>query len=107
MDFYTKISPTFAGKKFQIPTPTCCPDCRQKRRLSFRNERNLYRRICDASGKQIISMYKPDNGYIIYDKSVRRSDARDPQPSTSQVGKSHENGQYLCPVYAPYGMHEV
>lgn len=61
LDFYNKISPTFAGKKFQIPTPTLCPEERQRRRLAFRNERNFYRRTCDASGKQIISMYHPDN----------------------------------------------
>jgi hypothetical protein len=60
MEFYDKISPTFAGEKFQIPTPTLCPDCRQQRRLSFRNERNLYKRKCDASGKDIISIYAPD-----------------------------------------------
>ena len=67
----------FAGKKFQIPTPTLCPEERQRRRLSFRNERNLYRRTCDASGKQIISIYSPDKAYKIYDQKIRRSDSRD------------------------------
>jgi hypothetical protein len=37
LDFYNKISPTFDGQKFQIPTPTLCPEERQRRRLSFRN----------------------------------------------------------------------
>jgi hypothetical protein len=86
LDFYAKISPTFAGQKFQIPTPTLCPEERQRRRLSFRNERNLYRRTCDASGKQIISIYKPDPAasdgaskpYKVYDQKIRRSDVRDP-----------------------------
>lgn len=78
LDFYNKASPTFAGEKFQIPTPNCCPDCRQQRRLSFRNERNLYRRTCDASGKQIISMYSPDCGYKIYDQKIWQSDAWNP-----------------------------
>jgi hypothetical protein len=86
LDFYAKISPTFAGQKFQIPTPTLCPEERQRRRLAFRNERNLYRRTCDASGKQIISIYKPDSAasdgaskpYKVYDQKIRRSDARDP-----------------------------
>lgn len=78
MNFYAKISPTFAGKKFSIPNPTLCPDCRQRRRLAFRNERNLYRRTCDASGKQIISIYSPDKPYKVYDQKIRRSDAWDP-----------------------------
>lgn len=78
LDFYAKISPTFAGQKFAIPTPTLCPEERQRRRLAFRNERNLYRRTCDASGKQIISIYSPDKPYKVYDQKIRRSDSRDP-----------------------------
>ncbi len=77
MEFYDKISPTFAGQKFQIPTPTLSPDERQKRRLAFRNERNLYRRTCDASGKQIISIYSPDKPYKVYDQKIWWSDSRD------------------------------
>jgi hypothetical protein len=57
LEFYDKISPVFSSpdstesglKKFQIPTPNFCPDCRQQRRLSFRNERKLYKRKCDLS----------------------------------------------------------
>ncbi len=44
--------------------------------MSFRNERHLYRRTCDASGKQIVSIYKPDNGYKVYDQKVWYSDSR-------------------------------
>ncbi len=77
-DFYAKISPTFAGKKFAIPTPRLSPQERQRRRLAFRNERNLYKRTCDASGKQIISIYSPDKSYKVYDQKIRWSDSRDP-----------------------------
>ena len=78
VDFYAKISPTFNGQKFPIPTPTLCPEERQRRRLSFRNERKLYHRQCDASKKSIISIYSPDKPYKVYDQKVRRSDSRDP-----------------------------
>jgi hypothetical protein len=78
LDFYDKISPTFNGKKYQIPTPTLCPEEREKRRLSFRNERNLYKRTCDASGKQLISMYSPDKPFKVYDQKIWRSDQRNP-----------------------------
>jgi hypothetical protein len=78
MEFYTKISPIFDGMKCQIPTPTLCPEERQRRRLSFRNERKLYKRKCDATGKDIISIYSPDKPYTVYDQKYRRSDARDP-----------------------------
>ena len=76
--FLEKISPTFAGIKYQIPSPTLCPDCRQQRRLSFRNERNLYRRKCDASGKDIIAMHSPDKPHRVYDQKIWRSDDWDP-----------------------------
>jgi len=81
LEFYDKISPKFPSPqpsplgerefiKFSIPTPTLCPDCRQKRRLSFRNERNLYKRDCDATGKQIISIYSPDKPYKVYSQDI-------------------------------------
>lgn len=77
MDFYNKISPTFAGQKFQIPAPTLSPDERQRRRLAFRNERHLYTRYCDASKKPIISIYSPDKPYKVYDQKIRWSDSWD------------------------------
>lgn len=78
LNFYEKISPTFNGVKFAIPTPTLCPEERQRRRLSFRNERKLYRRQCDASKKSIISIYSPDKPYKVYDRDIRISDSRNP-----------------------------
>ena len=49
-----------------IPHPTLCPDCRQQRRLAFRNERSLYHRQCDLCKKQIISVYSPDKPLTVY-----------------------------------------
>jgi len=62
--FYHKISPTFAGKAFEIPAPSLCPECREIRRLSWRNERSLYKRKSDKSGKEIVSMFSPDKNDI-------------------------------------------
>lgn len=78
LEFYDKISPTFDGIKYPIPTPTLCPEERQRRRLLFRNERKLYKRKCDASGKDIISIYAPNAPYKVYDQKFRWSDERDP-----------------------------
>ncbi|MDR2190488.1 MAG: hypothetical protein LBP53_04820 [Candidatus Peribacteria bacterium] len=86
MDFYEKISPTFNGKKFLIPTPTLCPEERARRRLAFRNERKLYRRKCDFSGKSIISIYSPDKPFKVYDQKIWRSD----QWNTLDYGKSYD-----------------
>ncbi|MDD5770253.1 MAG: hypothetical protein PHE25_04735, partial [Candidatus Gracilibacteria bacterium] len=60
--------------KYLIPPPTLCPDCRQQRRLSFRNERKLYKRKCDATGEEIISIYSPDKKYKVYDQNYWWSD---------------------------------
>ena len=92
MEFYEKVSPTFpswgvapwngdgvvAPKKYLIPPPTLCPDCRQQRRLAFRNERKLYKRKCDATGNDIISIYSPDKPYTVYHQDYWWSDAWDP-----------------------------
>src|SRR3989344_3955691 len=48
-----RLSLTLDGKKFDLPPPRDCPDCRQQRRMSFRNERTLYRRKCDITGKDL------------------------------------------------------
>ena len=78
LEFYEKVSPTFNGKKYSIPSPTLCPDCRQQRRLSFRNERKLYKRKCDATGRDIISIYSPDKPFRVYHQDFWWSDKWDP-----------------------------
>lgn len=65
-EFYEKISPEVLKQKFIIPFPTLCPDCRQQRRLSCRNEKSLYTRKCDQSGDNIISIYSPDKPYKVF-----------------------------------------
>ncbi len=69
LEFYDKISPIFKDRKYSIPTPKLCPECREQRRLSFRNERNMYKRKCDATGKNIISIYSPDTKLRIYEQN--------------------------------------
>ncbi len=78
LEFYSKVSPIFDWKKYLIPSPTYCSDCRQQRRVAFRNERSLYRRKCSSSGKEIISIYSPDKPYIVYDQNVWWTDAYNP-----------------------------
>ena len=77
LEFYNKISPVFDWKKYEVPTPTFCPECRQQRRLSFRNERKLYKRKCDATGENIISIYSTDKNYKVYSSDFWWSDKWD------------------------------
>jgi hypothetical protein len=68
LDYYAKIS---------VPEPVACPECRMQRRMAFRNERNLYKRKCDFSGKDILSVYPPDSDQRIYDQKIWWSDEWD------------------------------
>ncbi len=77
LKYYDQISPVFDGRKFAIPIPKMCPQCRHQRRLAFRNERKLYSRKCDMSGRQILSIYSPDKLYKVYDQPEWWSDKWD------------------------------
>jgi Zn ribbon nucleic-acid-binding protein len=77
LKFYDKVSPVFGGKKYKIPEPTICPDCRQQRRLAWRNERKLYHRTCNAIGNKIISLYSSDKSFPIYEQEFWWSDKWD------------------------------
>jgi hypothetical protein len=60
------VSPVIAGQKYLIPDPTLCPDCRMQRRMTFRNERKLYRSKSALSGKSMVSLYSPKGEHPAY-----------------------------------------
>jgi len=64
-DFYEKI---------KVPAPTFCPECRDVRRLAFRNGHSLYKGKCGLCGKSIISRFSPDKPYKVYCKECWWSD---------------------------------
>jgi len=76
----TKFEVPQLQKKFldkaDLPEPKLCPRCRMQRRFAFRNERELYQRKCDLTGKQIVSIYAPDP-YKVYDQHEWHSDKWD------------------------------
>jgi hypothetical protein len=76
--FLNKIAPSIAGTYYEFPAPTRCSDCRRQRRYSFRNDRHLYKRKCDKTGRDIISINSPDKIYPVYAIDVWFSDAYDP-----------------------------
>ena len=78
LKFYDMISPVFGEKKHPIPPPTLCPDCRCQRRLAWRNEKRLYHRKCDYSGKEILSIYSPDKPFKVFEQDIWHSDVWDP-----------------------------
>ncbi|MFH0770303.1 MAG: hypothetical protein V1926_02900 [Candidatus Peregrinibacteria bacterium] len=76
--FYEKVSPVFNGKKELIPPPTLCPECRWQQRFTWRNDRKLYHRKCDLTGKQIISIYAAEKPFKVYEQRAWWGDTWDP-----------------------------
>ncbi|MCX6722898.1 MAG: hypothetical protein NT094_02395 [Candidatus Staskawiczbacteria bacterium] len=64
-------------EKMKVPIPTFCPDCRIIRRMTWRNERTLYHRKCDATGKDIITMFSPEQTLMVYERDYWWSDKWD------------------------------
>lgn len=77
-EFLKKLAPSIAGSYYEFPAPTRCAPCRRQRRYSFRNDRNLYKRKCDKTGREMISISSPDKPYPVYAIDVWYSDAYDP-----------------------------
>lgn len=65
-------------RRISVPAPTLSPNERQRRRMSFRNERNLHHRKCDLCGKQIISVYHAAVHFPVYCNVCWWSDKWDP-----------------------------
>lgn len=66
LQFFVTDWDTVFLKKFDVPEPTSCPDCRRQKRLAQANQINLFERKCDATGEKIISNYPPDSLYKVY-----------------------------------------
>jgi len=64
-------------KKFDVPLPMLCPTHRHQRRLAHRNERRLYKDVCDLTGKPMISIFSPDKPYKVYSQEGWHSDKWD------------------------------
>lgn len=118
--FLDKVSPVFNGQKYSIPAPTHCPDCRLQRRLAYRNLRKIYNRKCDLTGKQIVSVFRPDSKFKTYYSKEWDSDDFDatqygrdfdfsrpffeqfrelqldvPKPHLSTIADSMKNSEYV------------
>lgn len=65
MNFYQKMG---------VNPPTLCPEERERRRLAWRNERTLYNRTCDATGRTIISIHHQDKPFPVYENRYWWSD---------------------------------
>jgi len=67
-------------EKMKVPPPTFCFQCRIQRRMTWRNERVLFKRKCNAPGhnEEIISVFSPEASVTVFDSKYWWSDAWDP-----------------------------
>src|SRR3989338_11000558 len=75
-------------EKIKVPPPTWCPECRMVRRMTWRNERTMYKRLCDAPkhGEEIISIFSSDKPIKTYEHKYWWSDEWSP----FEYGKEYE-----------------
>lgn len=64
--------------RMDVPPPTISPLERLRALMATRNEWKLYRRKCDATGKEIISAYPPDSSFTVYNNATWWGDSWDP-----------------------------
>ncbi len=83
LKFLEKVAPVIVNKKYEITTPTLCPQCRQQRRLAPCNEQFLYSGECGMCKKRTLSGYPPHLNKPIYCRECWHSDKWD----SSDYGK--------------------
>ena len=75
VNLYDQISPIFGDRKYSIPTPNLAPITRMQRRMAFRNERYLYEKKSCFTGKNIVTMYHPDDDRKVGEPHLWHGDA--------------------------------
>ena len=64
-------------ERMGVPVPRRSPEERARIRLAWRNERTLYRRTCDATGKNIVSIFDTGAPFPVYNLEYWWTDAWD------------------------------
>lgn len=73
-DFIIEPDDFLFYEKIKVPPPTFCPHCRFVRRMIWRNERSLYKRICSLCQNSIIAKYDDKICFPVYCLECYKSD---------------------------------
>ncbi len=65
-------------EKIKVPAPTFCPECRFQRRMSWRNDWHLFRKMDAHTGEKIFSLFPEESPVKIYDRDYWISDEWNP-----------------------------
>lgn len=82
-------------EKIKVPPPTFCPECRNIRRLAWREDHTLYRGTCALCGKSIISIHAPGGPFTVYCRPCWLSDKWNPM----DYGRDYD---FREPFFAQY-----
>ncbi len=77
-NFTIELEDVVFYEKMGVPSPVLCPDCRMKRKFTWRNERTLYKSKCGLCSRSIVTMYNPKSPYVVYCNDCWISDKWDP-----------------------------
>ncbi len=65
-------------ERIQVPPPTWCPECRNMRRMAWREDRTLYKDICKLCSRDIITIHRPGGPFTVFCRECYNSDKWDP-----------------------------
>ncbi len=83
--FHEEVSPVFAGKKYLIPPPTLCPQCRIQRRMAWRNHNFVYRHEPSTPERATFSMWTPESPFPSFTLNHWFSDGWDQHASGQEI----------------------
>lgn len=72
-------------EKIEVSPPTFCPECRQQRRMTWRNDYNFYPRKCELCGERILSIYSEDKPFKILCPKCWWGDGWDPKEFQQEI----------------------
>lgn len=87
-DFIIESEDFLFYEKIKVPAPTFCPECRKQRRLSWRNDFNLYSDKCKLCGKSVVTLFSPDSKMTVYCNKCWWSDNWNPRDYGSDYDSS-------------------
>lgn len=81
----SEVERAYCGQR-TIPLPAISPLERFREMFAFRNERILFERKCSKTGKDIISCYRPETKFPVFEREVWLSDENNPL----QYGRAYD-----------------
>ena len=82
-------------QKIDVPPPTWCPECRNMRRVAWREHRTLYHGSCALCKKETLSIHIPGGPFTVYCRECWISDRWDPM----EYGREYD---FTKPFFAQY-----